>query len=96
MSIDENTVAKVAKLSRIEINDSKKAAMTSELSAILDWIEQLSEVNTDDVVPMTSVVENQKVEFRKDQISKMNSKDDVLINAPDSMQDFYTVPKVVE
>ncbi len=96
MSIDEQAVEKVARLSRIDLDASKKAGMAKELSHILDWAEQLSEVNTDDVEPMTSGVDNQKPHLRKDEVLIMNDIGAVLKNAPDSMQDFYTVPKVVE
>ncbi|MEP3673190.1 MAG: Asp-tRNA(Asn)/Glu-tRNA(Gln) amidotransferase subunit GatC, partial [Hyphomicrobiales bacterium] len=57
MSVDTATVKRVAKLSRIAIDDTQAESMKGELNAILDWVEQLNEVNVDGVEPMTSVVE---------------------------------------
>jgi aspartyl-tRNA(Asn)/glutamyl-tRNA(Gln) amidotransferase subunit C len=57
MSIDKATVAKIARLARIHVPDENREALAGEMSKILGWVEQLSEVNTDDVAPMTSVVE---------------------------------------
>ena len=69
--------------------------MTGELNNILAWVEQLSEVNTDGVAPLTSVV-HARLPQRDDVVTLANSRDDVLANAPDAQHGFYAVPKVIE
>ena len=95
MSVDTETVKRVAKLSRIAIDDAQAESMKGELNTILDWVEQLNEVNVDDVEPMTSVV-NQKMRMREDGVTDGGYADKVTANAPVSDDDFFAVPKVVE
>lgn len=95
MSVDSDTVRRIARLARIAVDDEQVAAMEKELSALLAWVEQLSEVNVDGVQPMTSVVE-QKLKMRADVVSDGGRPDDVLRNAPLSEEGFFLVPKVVE
>lgn len=95
MSLDKATVAKIAKLARIEVGEADQERLASELSGILDWVEQLGEVDTSDVPPMTSVVE-MNLKARDDRISDGNRQDDVLKNAPKAVHGFFVVPKVVE
>jgi aspartyl-tRNA(Asn)/glutamyl-tRNA(Gln) amidotransferase subunit C len=95
MSIDKATVEKIAHLARIEVAESDLEPMAAELSNILDWVEQLSKVNTDDVPPMTSVVEAQ-LPWRKDEVTDGNRLDDILANAPEAEHGFFAVPKVIE
>lgn len=95
MSVDTATVKRVAKLSRIAIDDGQAENMKGELNAILDWVEQLNEVNVDGVEPMTSVVE-QKMRMRDDGVTDGGYADKVTGNAPVSDDSFFAVPKVVE
>jgi aspartyl-tRNA(Asn)/glutamyl-tRNA(Gln) amidotransferase subunit C len=95
MAIDAETVRKVAKLARIAEPQERLAALAQELSGILDWIEQLGEVNTDGVEPMTSVVAA-KLPMRDDVVTDGNLRDAVLANAPRTDKGFFVVPKVVE
>lgn len=95
MSFDKNTVKKVATLARLELPEDKLDAMTDEVSSILDWIEQLQQVNTDGVEPMTSVAD-MTLRQRDDVVSDGGIQQQVLANATDAMDGFYTVPKVVE
>ncbi len=69
--------------------------MATELSGILKWIEQLDEVDTADVAPMTSVVDH-ALHHREDEVTDGDRRDDVLLNAPESLDGYYVVPKVVE
>lgn len=92
MSID---VKKVANLARIALPEERVEALQTELSAILSFVEQLSEVNTDGVEPMTSVVAMTQP-LRKDVVSDGDKAEAVLANAPDRVSDFFAVPKVVE
>jgi aspartyl-tRNA(Asn)/glutamyl-tRNA(Gln) amidotransferase subunit C len=95
MSMDKATVANVARLARIRLNEEELDLYTRELSGILDWIEQLQAVNTDGVEPMSSVVERLLPE-REDAVTDGNIQEDVLANAPESAHGYYVVPKVVE
>jgi aspartyl-tRNA(Asn)/glutamyl-tRNA(Gln) amidotransferase subunit C len=95
MALDKATVAHVAHLARIRLEAAEIERMSGELSRILNWVEQLSEVKTDDVPPMTSVVE-MKLVRRKDEITDGGKAEAVLANAPEAMHGFFTVPKVVE
>lgn len=95
MSIDKATVAKVAKLARIKITAEEESKYADEISGIMDWIEQLSEVNTDGIEPMTSVVEV-KLHERPDEITDGGYQDKILANAPETQEGFFVVPKVVE
>jgi len=95
MSVDTATVKRVAKLSRIAIDDRQAESMKAELNSILSWVEQLNEVDVEGVAPMTSVVE-QKMRMREDKITDGGYASKVTGNAPVSDDDFFAVPKVVE
>ncbi len=95
MSLDKATVARIAHLARIHVPEEDLEPLSGELSTILDWVEQLNEVDTDGVAPMTSVVE-MTARWRKDEVNDGDCADDVLANAPEAEMGFYTVPKVVE
>jgi aspartyl-tRNA(Asn)/glutamyl-tRNA(Gln) amidotransferase subunit C len=95
MAIDAATVRKVARLARIAVPQERLDPMAKELSGILQWIEQLGEVDTDGVEPMTSVVET-KLAMRDDVVTDGGDSSRVLSNAPRSADGFFIVPKVVE
>ncbi|WP_068083147.1 Asp-tRNA(Asn)/Glu-tRNA(Gln) amidotransferase subunit GatC [Polycladidibacter stylochi] len=95
MSVDLKTVKRVAGLARIKVSDAQAETMTGELNAILGFIEQLDEVNTDNVEPLTSVVE-QTMKKRSDGVQDGGYADKVVANAPESEDNFFMVPKVVE
>jgi len=95
MSLDKATVRKIATLARIEVPEDDLDHLAGELSGILHFVEQLSEVNTDGIVPMTSVVAITPV-LRKDEVTAGDMQDKVLANAPEAEDGFFTVPKVVE
>ncbi len=95
MAVDKDTVARIAKLARIRITEDQQEAMAGELTEILNWVEQLSELDTEGVEPMTSVVE-MSLPQRQDQISDGDCADKVLANAPEGAHGFFAVPKVVE
>ena len=95
MKIDKNTTLKIAKLSRIKIKDDEIDELSTQLSAIVSWVDQLNEVNTDNIEPLSNVSMT-KLPLRKDiENSKDNSKE-VLLNAPDKLENYFAVPKVVE
>jgi aspartyl-tRNA(Asn)/glutamyl-tRNA(Gln) amidotransferase subunit C len=93
--IDEKTVTKIAKLSRLKIADSEKAHYANEISTIIGWLEQLAEVNTDNVPMLTSVSEN-KLPQRADEITDGGYAPQIVKNAPKSEFDCFVVPKVVD
>ena len=95
MAVDRATVARIAKLARIRLPEQDLDPLAGELSNILTWIEQLSELDTEGVAPMTSVV---AVELprRADQVTDGGYPAKVVGNAPENAHDFFAVPKVVE
>jgi aspartyl-tRNA(Asn)/glutamyl-tRNA(Gln) amidotransferase subunit C len=95
MSVDNATVKRVARLARIKVKEEDLPRLAGELNTILNFVEQLNEVNVENVEPMTSVVE---VEMRKreDVVSDGHYPKDITRNAPASEDDFFSVPKVVE
>jgi len=95
MSVDTATVKRVAKLARIAIGDEEASRLAPELGNILGWIEQLSEVDTSSVQPMTAVIPNH-LRLRDDVVTDGNIRTQVLANAPQAEHGFFTVPKVIE
>lgn len=95
MSIDIQTVKKVASLSRILVTDGEAEALVPELNNILGWIEQLGEVDVTGVEPMTAVIPNH-LRLRDDVVTDGNVRDKVLANAPQAEHGFFAVPKVIE
>jgi len=95
MSVDKATVARIAHLARIGVSEEELEPLAAELSQILDWIEQLNEVDTDAVAPMASV-HDAKLRWRADVVDDGDRRDDVVANAPESKDGFFVVPKVVE
>jgi aspartyl-tRNA(Asn)/glutamyl-tRNA(Gln) amidotransferase subunit C len=95
MAIDAATVRKVARLARIAEPEERIEPLVQELNGILQWIEQLAEVDTDGVEPLTSVV-HATLPLRDDVVTDGGDAARVLANAPKSTDGFYVVPKVVE
>jgi aspartyl-tRNA(Asn)/glutamyl-tRNA(Gln) amidotransferase subunit C len=95
MSLDEATVARIARLARIAVPEAELRPLAGELSHILEWIEQLNEVDTKGVPPMTSVVA-MRLAWREDRVTDGGRPEDVLANAPERQGDYFVVPKVVE
>ena len=95
MSVDTATVRHIAKLARIAMNDAEVEALVPELNNILGWVEQLAEVNTDGVEPLTAVIDN-RLRLRDDHVTNGNCRDAILANAPDAEHGFFAVPKVIE
>ncbi len=95
MSLDHATVRRIARLARLEVSDTEVESYVDELNNILDWIDQLSEVDTENVPPLTRVVDMQ-LPKRRDEIADGGVRDDILANAPRSAAGYFVVPKVVE
>ncbi|HAE28726.1 MULTISPECIES: Asp-tRNA(Asn)/Glu-tRNA(Gln) amidotransferase subunit GatC [Hyphomonas] len=95
MSVTKDDVRKVARLSRIAVDEAHLEELAGELNGILGWIDQLNEVDISGVEPMTSVVET-KLPMREDVVTDGNIPDQVLANAPRTEDGFFVVPKSVE
>ena len=95
MAIDAATVRKVARLARIAEPEDTLEKLAGELSGIMTWIEQLAEVDTDGIEPMTSAVRT-PLPMRDDVVTEGGDPEVVLSNAPRRSGDFFVVPKVVE
>ena len=93
--MDLKTVKKVATLARLEMNDTELAAVQAKLGNIMKFVEQLGEVNTDNVEPLANVVDI-KLRLRDDVVNDGGIQQKVLANAPEAMEGFFVVPKVVE
>ncbi len=95
MAIDKETVKRVAFLSRLKIDEDKIEATEQEFNKILNWIEQLNEVNTDNVEPLVSVNDS-NITCREDKITDGNQSAAILANAPIAEHVYFVVPKEVE
>ena len=95
MALDASTVENIAHLARIEVGKDQLEALAGELSNILGWVEQLAEVDTEGVAPMTSVVDL-TMPSRADEVTDGDCRDQVLANAAEPVDGFFAVPKVIE
>lgn len=95
MSVDQATVRRVAHLARIAVRDDEIEHLQTELNAILDFVEQLADLDVSAVYPLTSVVPVD-LPMREDKVTDGAYPQKVLANAPDAEGGFFTVPKVVE
>jgi aspartyl-tRNA(Asn)/glutamyl-tRNA(Gln) amidotransferase subunit C len=95
MSVDLNTVKRVARLARIAVSEEDAERMTGELNAILGFVEQLNEVDVSGVEPMTSVTP-MEMKKRRDIVTDGGKAADIVANAPATEENFFLVPKVVE
>jgi aspartyl-tRNA(Asn)/glutamyl-tRNA(Gln) amidotransferase subunit C len=95
MSLDPATVRRIARLSRLRIDDEQVARMQDDLNGILGWIEQLNEVDVTGIEPLTGAA-MMAMRMREDVVTDGNLQEAVLSNAPDRDGPFYAVPKVVE
>jgi aspartyl-tRNA(Asn)/glutamyl-tRNA(Gln) amidotransferase subunit C len=95
MSVDADTVRRIAHLARIAVKEAEVEHLKGEINAILAWVEQLSEVNVEGVEPMTSVTP-MRMKMRADAVTDGGIADQIVKNAPASDHNFFVVPKVVE
>jgi aspartyl-tRNA(Asn)/glutamyl-tRNA(Gln) amidotransferase subunit C len=95
MSVSPEQVRHIAKLARIAMSDEELERLVPELNNILGWVEQLGEVDTEGVEPLTAVIEH-KQRLRDDVVNDGNIRDKILANAPDAQHGFFAVPKVIE
>ena len=95
MSVDADTVRRIAHLARIGVKDSEISHLQGELNAMLKFVEQLEEVNVEGVEPMTSVTP-MAMKKRQDVVDDGEIADDIVRNAPETENHFFLVPKVIE
>jgi aspartyl-tRNA(Asn)/glutamyl-tRNA(Gln) amidotransferase subunit C len=95
MKIDRESIKKIAHLARLEFDENSADKMAKEMSQILDWVEQLSEVDTTDVEPLTTM-SSEVNDMREDKVGNHLSHEEALKNAPKSDTDYFRVPKVLE
>jgi aspartyl-tRNA(Asn)/glutamyl-tRNA(Gln) amidotransferase subunit C len=95
MSIDKDTVKHISKLARISVDDKKINNLSKDLSSIFKFIEQLNELNTDNVKPLSTIL-NEPLRLRKDEINDGKIREKILENSPQKNEEFFVVPKVIE
>ena len=95
MEFDKKSLLKLGKLARISISDDKLNNLSKDLNSILEFVDQLKEIKTDQVDPTSNSL-YQKLEVRDDKVDTKNSAEDILENAPEKEMDFFVVPKVIE
>ena len=95
MSIDLKTIKHISKLSRISVDEKKAEKLAEDLNSIFNFIEKLNELKTDNVEPLTSVVET-TLKLRVDEVKSKNLREQVIKNSPKENEDYFVVPKVIE
>jgi len=95
LKLDKNTINKIAKLARIKLSEKESKDLLKDMNSILDWVEQLNQVNTDKVEPLANISSSTLTQ-RKDEAKDINSSEEILQNSPDKLEGYFAVPKVVE
>ena len=95
MSIDKDTVKHISKLARISLDEKKINNLSKDLSSIMKFIEKLNKLNTDNIAPLTSII-NASLKSRIDEVKDGKIKDQILKNSPEKNEEFFVVPKVID
>ena len=95
MSIDKDTVKHISKLARISLDEKKIDSLSKDLTSIMRFIENLNKLNTDKIEPLNNV-STATLPLRQDKVNKQDQSKDVLSNAPEKLENYFAVPKVVE
>ena len=95
MSIDKDTVKHIGKLARISLDEKKINSLSKDLSSIMEFIEKLNELNTEKIAPLTSIIDA-SLRSRKDEVIDGKIRDQILKNSPESNEEFFVVPKIIE
>ncbi len=95
MALTKETITHVAKLARLEFTESQTEELSTQLTEILTWIEQLHEVDIEGVEPMTSVVQ-MELKVREDAVTEGDQASGIIANAPESKETYFLVPKVID
>ena len=95
MDLNQQTIQNLSWLARLKLPTEREGKILNDLQSILDWVEQLKEINIEGIDPLISVTEG-IAPMREDKVTEGNQQVDLMANAPESVQGFYVVPKVVE
>ncbi|MGK7396505.1 MAG: Asp-tRNA(Asn)/Glu-tRNA(Gln) amidotransferase subunit GatC [Candidatus Cyclobacteriaceae bacterium M3_2C_046] len=95
MKIDQQILRKIAHLARLDFEESDEESMIKDLTEILNWVEQLNEVDTEGIEPLTHMSDRINV-YREDKVGRQLEHDKALKNAPKNDKDYFSVPKVIE
>ena len=95
MPVDNETVDRVAELAKLNFNDDAKEDIKKDLNKMLNFVDKLNELNTENVEPLTSVAAT-TLKFRSDEVKNQNIREQIIKNSPEDNEDFFVVPKVVE
>ena len=95
MSFNEQTIKTIANLARLKFPQDEEAKFMNDINGILDWVEQLKEVNVDGIEPLVSVSPREQA-IRQDIVTDGGLQTELMANAPESVQGFYEVPRMVE
>jgi aspartyl-tRNA(Asn)/glutamyl-tRNA(Gln) amidotransferase subunit C len=95
MKVSTETIEKIAHLSRLDLTEQEKKAMTNDLTNIVTWMEQLNEIDTTGVEPLTHMTDEINA-FRDDEAKNTLSRAEALLNAPQKDETYFNVPKVIE
>lgn len=95
MSVTSENIKKVARLARIEVPEAERENLAKQVGGIIGWVEQLNEVNTNNVEPLTNI-HGASLRLNPDLVSDGNIADDVLKNSKDAKYGYFAVPKVIE
>lgn len=94
MSVTKNDVKKIAELARLEFSESELENYTTEMNKMLDYVDKLNELDTENIEPLLHPIENTNV-FRQDEVKKSTNREEALKNAPDKSSEHFKVPKVI-
>ncbi len=94
MSVTKNDVKKIAELARLEFTETELENYTTEMNKMLDYVDKLNELNTENVQPLSHPIENTNV-FREDEVKQSTNRGEALKNAPDKSSEHFKVPKVI-
>lgn len=95
MSVDNSIVDKIAELAKLEFNDDAKEGIKNDLNKMLEFVDQLNEIDTENVKPLIYMLDENPV-LRSDEVKKHSSQENALKNAPDKDSDYFKVPKVIK
>jgi aspartyl-tRNA(Asn)/glutamyl-tRNA(Gln) amidotransferase subunit C len=94
MSVTKNDVKKIAELARLQFSETELENYTTEMNKMLDYVDKLNELNTENVQPLSHPIENTNV-FREDEVKQSTNRVEALKNAPDKSSEHFKVPKVI-
>lgn len=95
MAVDNNTVDKIAELAKLQFDDTAKEEIKADLNKMLDFIDKLDELDTENVAPLIYMLDEEQV-MREDEVNGQVTQQEALKNAPNKDSDYIKVPKVLK